>query len=534
MRRGNGYKKREQHDRQEHHHRQERCREEINLLTELKDRDRYLQMDLNRLREESYASIRAWQGALLEEKDRRLKEAAEKQGKPLTAEQQESMFDDLLKYATPAIMDLIFIADQIGQVLTDRVQQEADAIIAEKNRTKQIGGLIDLYGIRRATREDKANPPFTSHLIKTDELYFAHYWDLIDQNIQRLIDKNSKAILAEIDKRERARRSREAYGYVRGGRPTTALSLLYKAKREKEINIGEVAFEGVTITLGEPLRGEAGEEQLPGFSDIKDKLTPNLQHSIFYMLKCLHDGGIKAGYIGGPVMQYADIRNITEREAREQLAAAMEILRHAKISGRGRENGEFEDVYIFGGTKKIINGRFFFSFNKDFQEAYFALPAVPYALKLFECNTQYNPYSPALGWKLMQHYNMNKADRNANRISVKSLLKVCELYGLPTYEAVMESDRAVYRRILEPVQRDMNNLEDMGIVAWRYADKGRDEAGEIPFKYEDFIDKFIIFELLDYPDPKEQIEAIVKNREKRKRATEKAELKRLEKQAEKH
>ena len=216
------------------------------------------------------------------------------------------------------------------------------------------------------------------------------------------------------------------------------------------------------------------------------------------------------------------------REAKDILRDGMEVLRHAKITQAGKEAGDFEDVYIFGGTKKILRGNFFFSFNPDFREAYFNLPVVPVALRIYAVNQQYNPYSVVMGMKMLSHLNMNIADKNANRISVEKLLTVCqEFANMPTYEEVMASDRAVGRRIIEPFERDLNQLEDMNILTWRYANKRKEEAEEYPLTYADFITKNIIFDFLDYPDQTERIAEIKQGREARAKLKKRAALKKL-------
>lgn len=529
-------------------------REEINLLMELPDKEKYYRMPLDRLKGEKYAAVDAWQKKISADKAIREAIFKDQTGRAATWEESQSLFEDALRYMTPEIGDLIFIQLEIEKIYIERLKGEVEAILSRESKADKVKGIIDLFGLILGPK-DNITADASIYYKETGEVLPAF---ILPESFRRgkqglintlhdpddapaaslFIMDNWKAVISELEKRDKEKKSREAYGYARGGKITDAMMLIHRAEKpeDKDVDIGEISLGGVKITIGHE-KGEIANEQqqgtLPGFSSIQDLLSPKLQQSVLYMLKCLHDGGVKAGRIEGPVSDFATKRGISERDAREQLREAMAILRNARLSKTAGTEGEFENVYMFGGTERIINGKFFFSFNPDFLRRYFEQPAIPFALKLFEINTQYNPYSPALGWKMLSHFNMNKADNNANRISVRKLLDVCENFGMPTYEAVMETDRAVGRRIIEPFERDMNELEERQVLFWRYADRGKNEAKEIPTTYQDFIGKIIIFELLNYPDPTKQIEEIEANRARRRRAKDRTDLKRLEKQQEK-
>ena len=59
---------------------------------------------------------------------------------------------------------------------------------------------------------------------------------------------------------------------------------------------------------------------------------------------------------------------------------------------------------------------------------------------------------------------MNYFKKNADTLSVKTLLGCTP--ELPSYDDVVNKDRAVGRRIIEPFERDMNELSDL--LRWEY------------------------------------------------------------------
>lgn len=496
------------------------------LLKELPDKQKYYEMALTDLRDASNAATLAWTRAVIDERNRRSQEL----GEAATQKDREDIVNDLLKNATPAVMDLISVATWIEDIYRERLENATEEVLSRKTQKAKIDGLIDLLGMKLM----KPGQPQPNQVTTGIEKFGAETITLaigglnLSEAGEEFLRENWNAIVKELQRREQAEAAREAFGYFRGSNVTTALLNLPMAKRKTDLDKGEIAYKDVTITLGVLEKVEEGESTLPCFTKVEDLLTRSLNQTVLYLLQCLNDGGVKKGVIAGKVEDFAAKRNITIREAKELLRDGMEVLRHAKITQAGKEAGDFEDVYIFGGTKKILRGNFFFSFNPDFRDAYFNLPVVPIALRIYAVNQQFNPYSVVMGLKLLSHINMNVADKNANRISVEKLLAVCqEFAGMRTYEEVMASDRAVGRRIIEPFERDLNLLEDMNILTWRYADKRKEEAEEYPLTYADFITKNIIFDFLDYPDQSARIEEINKTRAARIKVKKQAALKRL-------
>ena len=87
---------------------------------------------------------------------------------------------------------------------------------------------------------------------------------------------------------------------------------------------------------------------------------------------------------------------------------------------------------------------------------------------MYRINGKQNPYSWSIGQKLWQHYMINRGKANAEHLSVKKLLEAVP--DLPTYEEVMEGNRVVNQRIIEPVERDLDELKRLGVLkSWEYS-----------------------------------------------------------------
>ena len=128
-------------------------------------------------------------------------------------------------------------------------------------------------------------------------------------------------------------------------------------------------------------------------------------------------------------------------------------------------------------------------------------PLMPYPKELLriESNQQKNPYSFFIGDKLTELAKLNQFDRNSNAIKehfitdIKNLLSICMANGMPTYEEVMATDRAVSRKIVEPLERDLDALEN--IFLWEYCHaKGvplTDAEVEADIEYKEYTQRFI-------------------------------------------
>lgn len=230
------------------------------------------------------------------------------------------------------------------------------------------------------------------------------------------------------------------------------------------------------------------------------------------------------------------------KEARQMLNEAVTALYNASVKWRERsyytEDGrrrkfpeimEYEHRYLSGigrtpDETPVVKGKATVLFDYDFA---ILLSRSGYVMfyhpNLYHINSNINRHSYYLGRKMCEHYNAIVRDydaqtpedtgkvvtKHANRISVRNLIKVCP--DLPNYEEVMESDRAVRRRIIDPFEKDMYALcERYSILTtWRYCNKKGEPLSDEQWKdlnYHDWVELYIEFEIADYPDQTKRLE----------------------------
>ncbi|MBR7039289.1 MAG: hypothetical protein IKI21_08590 [Oscillospiraceae bacterium] len=197
-------------------------------------------------------------------------------------------------------------------------------------------------------------------------------------------------------------------------------------------------------------------------------------------------------------MRLCDLKNTTE--VRRQVKADLKLLCHLRISFQRSSNRErsMQDIRICV-EAKIKKNMIFFTLSPEFFAILKTMPVMPYPEKLFRIDLKKNPNSYYFLKKISEHKKMNYFKRNADTISVKTLLRCTP--ELPTYDEVINGDRAVTRRIIEPFERDMNGLSD--VLLWEYCHSNgsplTDEELE-RFNYYIFSNLLIHLQWLHYPE----------------------------------
>ena len=127
---------------------------------------------------------------------------------------------------------------------------------------------------------------------------------------------------------------------------------------------------------------------------------------------------------------------------------------------------------------------------------------------MYKINGKLNPYSWGLGEKLWQHYMINRGRANAERLSVGKLIEAVP--DLPTYEEVIATDRMINRRIIEPMERDLDELKRLGVLkSWEYSNAKGAALTDEQVKNMDFNTwaKLYVSFVLDLPPQDKYIEA---------------------------
>lgn len=188
----------------------------------------------------------------------------------------------------------------------------------------------------------------------------------------------------------------------------------------------------------------------------------------------LTESGAKSPTVTLPLEEYMAKCELRDRkEARKQASADLEALRLAKITfkektrrrgGKTEEPEGFMDVQICQAKGISRSGIITFVFSDIFYKLLLGYPVMPYPPQLWRLNAKRNPNSYYLLRKISELKNMNAGKKNEDTIAVKTLLGASPY--IPSYEEVMEGNRNLNSRIIEPFERDMDALEET--LTWEY------------------------------------------------------------------
>ena len=215
-----------------------------------------------------------------------------------------------------------------------------------------------------------------------------------------------------------------------------------------------------------------------------------------------------------PLSEYMAMRGLSDmKSAREQVNADLDILFETKISffqkKKRRNEPDTRDIRLCS-SKGIVNGVIEFNLGDEFEEILNSYPVMAYPPELLKLKGRKALNGYYLGRKITEHKRMNAGKPNEDIISVKTLLEACP--DLPSYAEVMETDRAINRRIIEPFENGMDALND--IFSWEFChSKGEHLTGEEAsiMDYNTFESCLVKTTWKDYPD---QTERLKKRQEK--------------------
>jgi len=237
-----------------------------------------------------------------------------------------------------------------------------------------------------------------------------------------------------------------------------------------------------------------------------DELTHGVKQSAARLLDSLMikatSDGLNNTLVKLPLKEYMTMRGISdEKEIRAQVKDDMRTLALTSFDYKkttGKERGKWElTIYIGGGTYgQIKNGDIVFRFNQDFYDSFKASDTGKYMYMYFprealRANIKQRPYTYWLARKIAEHKRINLGKPNADIIGVKTLIDACP--NFPTYDAVMRGDRHVTERIIEPFERDMDEINES--LSWQYTDVQ-------PTNYQTFIESNVLITWKYYPDTK--------------------------------
>lgn len=196
-------------------------------------------------------------------------------------------------------------------------------------------------------------------------------------------------------------------------------------------------------------------------------------------------------------MKLCELKNSVEM--RRQVNSDLKTLLNMRISFQKSSNREqsMKDIRLCKDVK-IKNNIIVFTFSDEFFVIMKTMPVMHYPEKLFKINLKKNPNSYYFLKKIAEHKKMNYFKKNADTLSVKTLLGCTP--ELPSYDDVVNTDRAVGRRIIEPFERDMNELSDL--LRWEYCHANGTKLTDdelVNFNYHIFSGLLIKIKWKEYP-----------------------------------
>ena len=294
-------------------------------------------------------------------------------------------------------------------------------------------------------------------------------------------------------------REKSTFSTIRQGTATNALT---KVKASTKRN-----------TVIDPITGTATITQgsltitIPDFTELTGFKTSTYQ-LLDALTVALTETGAKSPVVALSLEEYMEKRGLKDKkEARKQATDDLETLFNSKISfkekrKKGQEQ-DFHDIRIID-SKGIRKGIINVSFGTAFYNILIGYTIMPYPAQLFTLNSKRNPNSFYLLRKIAEHKNMNVGKKNEDIIAVKTLLAVAP--NLPPYKEVMEADRAVNRKIIEPFERDMDALEKT--LNWEYCHRNGQPLTDAELQalsYDTFKELLVKLNWIIYPDQTDRL-----------------------------
>lgn len=161
-------------------------------------------------------------------------------------------------------------------------------------------------------------------------------------------------------------------------------------------------------------------------------------------------------------------------------------------------NAGFELTGIFR-SARVDRGKVFIILEDFFYNRFLKCPVKPFPIDSLRISLNTNPNCGDLLAKLSSHYNINYYKKNnRNRISLKKLLAAC-----PNIPTEIEASPHHTEKILKPFERDMNKLEERGILKWEYGNAQEEALTEGQNQnqiYKVLKEVLIYFDFVNYPE----------------------------------
>lgn len=129
----------------------------------------------------------------------------------------------------------------------------------------------------------------------------------------------------------------------------------------------------------------------------------------------------------------------------------------------------YKSLGVWGGATSIKKGVITFQFSPAFAavvlgRSHSQMPINP---RLQQTDDKNHPNAYTIGLRLTAHTYINYTKKNKYRLSVASLLK--HVPSIPSYDDVASGNRLYTKRIIAPLERDLQHLVEIGVLDyWEY------------------------------------------------------------------
>ena len=254
---------------------------------------------------------------------------------------------------------------------------------------------------------------------------------------------------------------------------------------------------------------------------IKEYANVTLKPSTSKLLRALVQTFTQKGdkLVKIPLKEYMELTGLkNEKEARKTIKADLDALHsitcEAKIKGNKNKNiGDYIKFEIIS-ERGIKNKVIFANLTDSIYIHLLNCPVMYYPKALYKIPNKL-PYAQYLGDKIAELEKYNMYDKKTGQVkpyfiaSVRKLLQVCFENGMPSYEKVQATDRAVERRIITPFENSLDVCADA--FCWEYCNSKRipltteqtqDNTPSGKYRttsYKEFIDLYIKITPKNYP-----------------------------------
>ena len=268
-----------------------------------------------------------------------------------------------------------------------------------------------------------------------------------------------------------------------------------------------------TATRGDAVLRISNYTQLSG-------LTTSTYQLLMVLNAKLTAEGMKKPRVDMSLSDYMSARGLKNRQkTKAQVQKDLEVLMNTTFSWEERRRGKtesFRAVNLADSAQISRNGNISFTFGATFFDMLKSYPIAKIPPQLPRVNDHKNPNSFAFLYKISLHKNMNFDKANADTIAVATLLEAAP--AIPTYNEVMEGNRNLTDRIIEPFERDLNALADS--FSWEYCHRNNEpltEAELQSFDFSIFKELMVHVNWHNFPDQSRRLQQKAERQEKKEK-----------------